>query len=266
MKFYLLSFDCESTGLSVYADQIVEFGAVLCLWDSDTGVTTTLPTFSEYAKPTVKSMCGKAAEMTGISMATLEGKPPIQSVLDRFMQHVDTVCDDETIPRLLLSYNGFNYDIPLMVAEIERAAAGSALIYFRKLRLQSAIDVLPFGRACIDTSILRRKANGACSYKLGDVYSAVCNQSLQNAHGAIADSTAVLDILQGCDAIQTAFQTLVTCPAPDNKQCENPMVLVRTVLARIATKNGGSNGKKTTSKRVLDMVQTHVQKKRRRLH
>ena len=36
MKFYLISMDCESTGLSVYADQIVELGAVIYLWDAET--------------------------------------------------------------------------------------------------------------------------------------------------------------------------------------------------------------------------------------
>ena len=257
MKYYLISFDCESTGLSAYSDQIVELGAVFRLWDSETGVSTDLQSFSEYAKPTVRTMCRKAEEITGISMASLQGKASIQTVLNNFTKHVDMVCDDVDIPRLLLSYNGFSYDIPLMVAEIERYGA-SSIGYFRQLRIQQAIDVLPFGRSCIDTSILRRKANGSCSYKLGDVYSAVCNNPLLNAHGSLADSKAVLDILDYPE-IQTCFQSLVS-ESPENKQCQNPMVLVRTIVARIATKNG-----KMQSRRVVDMVSAYNEKKRKRM-
>ena len=263
MKYYIISFDTESTGLSTYSDQIVEFGAVLTLWDAETGVSTMLPQFTEYAHPTHATMSRKAVELTGITMASLLGKPPIQTVLDNFLAHVDMVCDDPDVPRLLLSYNGFRYDIPLVVAELERSGA-SAIAYFRQLRLQHAIDVLPFGRACIDTSILTRKANGSCSYRLGDVYASVCRCPLVDAHGAISDSQAVLDILH-CPEIQVCFQALVA-EAPDNNHCQNPMALVRTAVARITAKKSGLGETKKTSKRVLDMVRTHTEKKRKRLH
>jgi DNA polymerase III alpha subunit (gram-positive type) len=261
MKYYVISFDVESTGLSTYADQIVEFGAVINLWDAETGVSVDLPHFAEHAKPTHAKMSKKAEEITGISMVSLEDKQPIKNVMAHFMTHIDTVCADAEIPRLLLSYNGFGYDIPMVVAEIERYGE-SAIAYFRKLRIQHAIDVLPFGRSCIDTSILHRKANGSCSYRLGDVYASVCKCPLTGAHGAISDSQAVLDILKDPD-IQACFQSLVT-EAPENKYCQNPMAIVRTVVTRIAAKASGS-GKKKTSKRVLDMVHTHTEKKRKRL-
>lgn len=262
MKYYLISFDCESTGLSVYNDQIVELGAAFRLLDTDTGQAIELPSFAEYAKPTVATMCKKAEEITGISMAMLSEKPPISTVLDHFMKHIDTICTQDDVPRLLLSYNGFAYDIPLVVAELERAGM-SAVAYFRMLRIHNAIDVLPFGRSCIDTSILRRRANGSCSYRLGDVYAAVCKCPLLNAHGALSDSNAVLDILQ-CVEIQQAFQLLVTS-APDNKLCQNPMSIVRSVVSRLETKHGTLKKNTTQSKRVIDMVRDHAAKKRKRL-
>jgi DNA polymerase III alpha subunit (gram-positive type) len=260
MRYYLISFDCESTGLSVYNDQIVEFGAVTNLWDSATGVTTELPAFAEYAKPTIARMGKKAAEITGITTESLQTMAPVRTVLANFTKHLDTICENVDIPRLLLSYNGFSYDIPLVIAEIERYG-GSAVAYFRQLRIQHTIDILPFGRACIDRSTLRRRANGSCSYKLGDVYAAVCKCPLVNAHGALADSRAVLEILR-CPEMQTSFRTLVT-DAVDNAQCQNPMVLVRTILTRISLRDG----KKTTqqSKRVVDMVRDHAEKKRKRM-
>jgi len=261
MKYYLISLDCESTGLSVYNDQIVELGAAFRLWDSTTGETSELSPFAEYAKPTVKTMCKKAEEITHISMVMLQDKPPINTVLGHFMKHVDMVCTQENVPRLLLSYNGFAYDIPLIVAEVERSG-GSAVGYFRKLRIHHAIDVLPFGRACIDTSILRRRANGSCSYRLGDVYAAVCKCPLLNAHGALADSNAVLDIIQ-CGDIQRAFQSLLE-GEQDNKQCQNPMSLVRSVVSRLEAKSTMKKPTTTQSRRVMDMFRDHAEKKRKR--
>lgn len=256
MLFYLISIDCESTGLSVYNDQIVELGAVLYLWDSVTLTWTMLPSFSRYALPTQKIMCGKAAEITGISMASLKDQPPIQQVLGDFYQHLEEHCPDTDIPRLLLSYNGFTYDIPLLVCEIERYG-GSAIGYFRTLKIQHAIDLLPFGRTHLDTSLLKRKSTGSCSYKLGDVYLSVCRCPLADAHGALADSRAVLEILQ-CMDVQRPFQTLVG-RFPENEACKNPMTLVRTILERLALLH--KKPPKGQSKRVGDMLQRYHQKK-----
>jgi len=259
MLFYLISIDCESTGLSVYHDQIVELGAVLSLWDSVTLQWTGLPSFSRYARPTQKTMCGKASEITGITMASLQDQPTIQQVLEDFYHHLEEHCPDTNISRLLLSYNGFAYDLPLLVNEIERYG-GSAITYFRTLKIQHTIDLLPFGRTCLDTSLLKRKATGSCSYKLGDVYLSVCLCPLANAHGALADSQAVLDILQ-CMEVQRPFQALVA-QLPENGLCKNPMTLVRTILTRRALfHNKPSKGQ---SKRVGDMFQSHHQKKAKR--
>jgi DNA polymerase III epsilon subunit-like protein len=208
MKFYLISFDCETTGLSVTKDQIVEFGAIIHTWDSVTLEIDILPPFAQYAKPTVGGMTRRAEEITGITTGSLNDKPPIKEVLADFLLHLDQVCTNLEIPRLLLSYNGFAYDIPIVIAEIERYG-GSAVAYFRQLRLLSAVDILPFSRACIDTTTLKRKANGSCSYKLGDVYASVCGCTLLNAHGALADSQAVLDIVHGSD-VCGSFRTVVS--------------------------------------------------------
>jgi DNA polymerase III alpha subunit (gram-positive type) len=259
MRFYLISFDCETTGLSVVNDQIVEFGAIIQLWDSVTAEIITQPSFAQYARPsTTTIMAKRAEEVTGITMRLLSDKPPIKAVLADFLVHIERVCSEIDVPRLLLSYNGFAYDIPLVVAEIERYG-GSAVSYFRQLRLQYAIDILPFGRSCLDTTILKRKANGTCSYRLGDVYLSVCKSTLLNAHGALADSQAVLDIVHGED-VRGPFRTLVAMMSED-ETCKNPMILVRAILVR---QQAGLKklGDKKSSKRVLDMFMGHTRQKK----
>lgn len=262
MKFYLLSFDCETTGLSVLKDQIVEFGALIQLWDSESFETSILPSFAQYAKPTtVLTMAKRAEEITGITTRSLEDKPPIKEVLMAFLAHVEQVCADLEIPRILLSYNGFSFDMPMVVAEIERYG-GSSVSYFRQLRLRSTIDVLPFGRSCLDITTLKRKANGSCSYKLGDVYYSVCKHTLLNAHGALADSQAVLDILQGV-GIREAFRTLVL-DLSETDCCKNPMILIRTILGRRCQAGTKTKGTRGSSKRVLDMFSHHCQQKEKK--
>ena len=259
MKYYLVSFDCESTGLSTYQDQIVEFGAAITLWDATTGEMTDRTPFVKQAKPAEKVMSRRAEEITGITMDSLQDKPSIRSVLEAFMAHLDSTCEDD-IPRLLLSYNGFSYDIPLMVSEILRYG-GCPITYFRKLRMENTIDILPFGRSCLDTSTLIRKANGTCSYRLGDVYQAVCKCPLQNAHGALADSNAVLQIIRTPD-VCAAFRETVAGTS-ESPHCKNPMTLVRAILARITKRTDAPP--KRGSKRVLDMLAVACTKKRIRM-
>jgi DNA polymerase III epsilon subunit-like protein len=255
-KFFVISFDLESTGLSVLHDQVVEVGAALCLWDQQAGTWTDLPSFAQYARPSVKTMCKKAEEVTGITMASLHDKPPLKSVLAAFLQHIEHVCADTTIPRLLLSYNGFAYDIPLLVAEIERYG-DSAMTYFRQLRIECAVDVLKLGRTCLDTTQLHRKANGSCSYSLGDVYSALRQCPLQNAHGALVDSQAVLEIVQ-CTELCTALGTLLA----GDRLGQNVMTVVRAVLARRAAGATPHRPKKgIQSKSIQSMFASQKRKK-----
>jgi DNA polymerase III alpha subunit (gram-positive type) len=258
MFYFLISFDCETTGLSTERDQIVEFGAAVQSWDSTNGTLVDMESFTLHAKPTIAKMSKKAQEITGISMSLLEDKPGIITVLDKFLQHIQRICSDPLIPRIFLSYNGFQYDIPLMVMELERHKR-SAVTYFRQLKLHCAIDILPLARACVDSTCLKRKANGSCSYKLGDVYRSVCNQPLENAHGALVDSQAVLKLIS-FPCFQVALQDILkdgTEHVTDTAHCKNPMGLVRTVISRHTKKP------LVKTRRITDMMNTYS--KRRKL-
>lgn len=246
-KYYLISIDCESTGLSVYNDQIVEFGGAVTLWDSDTGSMEDLDGFREYVKPTIATMSKKASEITGIQNDMLEHSPHARTVLQHFVEHINTVCK-ENYQRLLLSYNGFKYDIPLICNELERIDEAYALKYFRQLCIAYTIDVLPFCIDELDTTQLKRKANGSCSYKLGDVYSSICKCPLENAHGALEDSMAVIKILKTDLALLERFKCTVSAleSCVDTAQCKNPMSLVRSIV--------GKKRKRGASQRPIEMI------------
>lgn len=246
-KYYLISIDCESTGLSVYNDQIVEFGGAITLWDSETNEMTDLDSFREYIRPTIAKMSKKASEITGIRSEMLEKSPYAPKVFEHFVTHVNTVCCED-YPRLLLSYNGFRYDIPLMCNELERIDETYALKYFRQLCISYTIDILPFCIDKLDVTRLKRKANGTCSYKLGDVYASVCQCPLENAHGALEDSMAVIKILKTdmslLDQFKCTVDGLESCV--DTSQCKNPMSLVRSIVGR--------KRKRNESQRPIEMI------------
>jgi trimethylamine:corrinoid methyltransferase-like protein len=109
----------------------------------------------------------------------------------------------------------------------------------------------------LDTTKLRRRANGSCSYALGDVYAAVRACPLQNAHGALADSQAVLDLAQ-CTDMYTALCTAVT-ERTDTPACQNIMSMVRAALTRRS-----KPGLTQPSRRIKDMFESQTRRKKQR--
>lgn len=235
-QYYLISFDCESTGLSCERDQIVEFGAAVWLYDGTE--FSEIGTFCQYAKPTIATMSKGAYLVTGINMDKLRDMPPIHIVLGQFTKFIDNTCVDDTIPRILLSYNGFRYDIPILVNELERCPSTSAITYFRRLKIELAIDVLPFCRQYIEKTDMKRRADGGCSFKLGDVYASMCKRELSGAHGALADSRAVLDVVT-TNKLVAIFLTTISHTSDDI--CCKPMELVQQYVNRSKRKTKATN-------------------------
>lgn len=267
--YYLISFDCEATGLSVYRDQIVEFGAAFSQWDATSGTMVSLESFTRRCKPSICTISKKAEEITGITMEALQNEACITSILDAFCEHVERICTDPTCPRILLSYNGFAYDIPLTVAELIRHER-CVVSYFRRLCLHHVVDVLHVSRTALDTAQLKRRANGTCSYKLGDVYSSVCGRPLEGAHGSLADSQAVLDIIEQDTDVQSKLSTLLSGAGEDDntgthkQPCRNPMTFVQEVVRRVrkdreAKARGGR--KRTIGTSIFDMMERAKKKK-----
>lgn len=288
MKFYLISFDLEATGLSKFNDRIAELGATYNLVQTDDKTQSvtkneSLESFSEYANPG-KPMHPEASKITGLTDDFLSQYNGVAGVLARFVKHTNKVCSDDAIPRILISYNGLGFDIPMLIAEAERCqeedktAMGSNRL-FRLLRLDHHVDVLKLGRACLDTTQLKRKSNGRPSFKLGDVYKCIMSRELDGAHGAIADSQATTDVvlndarmLQGlacCCFSGTTTTTTGSNATADSKEegqeewagaVDVPSDLIRRVQAAYAKQQTRRQGGGLT---ILDMLQNQKNKKKK---
>ena len=245
---YLLSLDCEATGLSKYTDQVTELGLAIYLVRPGP-VFEELPHFCTRVCPTIEISRG-AQDVTGLTLAQLVGMPKVKNALRAMMDHVHAICTQD-YERHLVAYNGIGYDLPLLIAELHRSRENPT-DYFRRLRLSSVLDVLVWGKEHLDRTGLRRRKDGRCSYRLGDVNKAACHRTLEGAHGALADCCAVVEMLKTplfrpfCD---TVLAPGGCCSGGDFMV--NPMTLVRTQMQLIGARE---KTKKRNGPTILDFL------------
>lgn len=243
-KFYIISFDLETTGRSVKADTICELGFAIHIFDfgCEPGSnlvkslhTERLEPFHAYCKPSTP-MHPEARQVHGLTDDFLCDKPTPETSFDLLQIHLDRVLVEADVPRILLAYNGKSFDLPLVVHEADRHRSDVSH-YFRQWKISSFVDVLLFNRLFLDEEKLLRKTNGRCSYRLGDVYKALFSKPLDGAHGAIADSEAVVEIVKSEHCRQEFFDILANADPSSaggaegrKKCCFNLMAEVRDIL------------------------------------
>lgn len=249
MAMYLLFLDFEATGLSRYNDQIVQIGMCIAKWGgSDTVPEKLTPSFQCYVKPSIATMSEKARQITGITMEQLATAESLDCVLGRWLTYIESVCVDPTYPRILLTYNGFGFDIPLLVSELERQKPQSAVQFIRRMRLEYMIDLLPVVRTHGDTTKLKRRANGVCSYTLSDVYAALVGQPLVGAHDALVDCLALIDLVPLLP-IRTILMDTGSSPAR-----KNPVHYVKELLLSVIQQHILPGSTKRKSQTVSSML------------
>lgn len=227
-KYYVVSFDLETTGLSVTTDCICEFGFSIHLFDFECSPTGqflnlevhNLPAFHSYCRPSKKMHPG-AARVTGLTDEFLSKQKAIKDVFIALETHMNAVMEDRKIPRILLSYNGKRFDFPILVNEASRCMV-DVMQFIRTLRVTAFIDMLPFNRTRLDPAMLVRNHRGACSFKLGDVYQSLLKKKLDGAHGAMADSVAVVDIVKTSQCREKFFHLLVRLEDPNRIDTDEP--------------------------------------------
>lgn len=191
---YIVSLDLETTGLSVFKDRLIQLGAAVWLVHIENGTFEHVGDFEVNCRSIVR-MHPKAIKITGITQEFVDQQSlSAKELLVEFGNFLDKMCKND-IPRVEMTYNGSRFDSPLMIYEAHRSKLG-AENYFRSLKFTSSIDMLLVCRSVLDTTNLKHNATGLCSYKLGDIYQALLQKPLLNAHGGLADSRAVVDILK----------------------------------------------------------------------
>lgn len=273
----VLSMDLETTGLSTVTSEITQIGIAIEHWvvgNDDTGEQkilscTTLSPFCEYVRCVqTEEFNARVIEVTGITQATLVNAKPMEKVAMRMLEHIDAVCKTtkhlQSATRILTTYNGDNYDLPIFVAELARHVP-DPMSYLRSLKLSFNIDALPCGRKCLDTTTLLRTTTGRASYRLGDVYKSLIGKPLSGAHDALVDAKAVLECLAHEQFREALLPDLVCSSIGNCVYLSNPMIILKKCYDKhIAHVQSLAELKNSGDQTIAEMVNSFKKKNKKR--
>jgi DNA polymerase-3 subunit epsilon len=163
LKKPIVFFDLEATGLDVYNDRIVQIGIIKFNTDE------TKEEYKWLINPKVP-ISKEATEVHGITDEMVQDKPTFGDIAQELIKIFHNSD--------LGGYNVKNYDIPMLQNEFSRIG-----LQF-DLENVSIVDAM---------AIYMRKE----SRKLQDAYKKYVGKELENAHDAMADIQASIEVLEG---------------------------------------------------------------------
>lgn len=158
----IVFFDLETTGVNTSQDKIVQIGAIKLKVNGTEEVKNVL------INPTIPIPAG-ATEVHGISDEDVKDKPKFNKIAKSFAGWLSG-CD-------LAGYNSDNFDIPMLLEEFNRAG----------------VEFPEEGTSFVDVIKIERLVN---SHTLGSTYKRYMGKELEDAHDALADVRATLEIFR----------------------------------------------------------------------
>ena len=157
----LAIFDLEATGTDIASDRIVEIAIVKHMPDGSRF------TYEKRVNPEMM-IPEEASNIHGITNRDVATEPTFEQLAPEIVDFLEG-CD-------LGGFNSNNYDIPMLVEEFHRANV--------------AFDLND--RRCVDVQVIFHKME---QRTLAAAYQFYCNKNLDNAHSALADAEATLEVL-----------------------------------------------------------------------
>jgi DNA polymerase III epsilon subunit-like protein len=265
VKTLVISLDFETTGLSVYTDEITQFGVHVSILED--GLYSHVGEFNEY----VMCQCEistKSAEITGITKDVLVQKDAqsFPVVFRKYVSYVDEICPDDVVQRVLVGYNLVSFDLPILFSELMRHEQSllphTPSRWCQQLKITNVVDLLKYAREHVDGTLLKRRVDGRCSYKLGDVYSSLFAHKFSDAHDALADARAVTKLCE-----HGAFEDMCLCEVHDvdGEWCQNIMHLFQCMVIKIKTRRGDAKKVRETKVQTLVDMFARARKRKRSL-
>jgi len=157
----MIAFDLETNGFSPRFNKILEIGAC----------TTSQQQFQTYVK-SVSTVPKKITNITGISMKQLRDAPLPSDALKNFSDFTKSTT-------LLVGYNSHKFDLAFIFEAMQK--------HTLVLHTLKSVDLI---------QVIKITIPGLPNYKLQTVYTHLFNKPFTNAHSAVADAQATLDIAQ----------------------------------------------------------------------
>jgi DNA polymerase III epsilon subunit-like protein len=189
----VVSLDFEATGLRTQNAHIIQIGAC-CDIDGKRFE------FEELCCPTVP-VSDKICSITGLAREDINKARSVREVIEAFVVFL------QSLPAMnitLVAYNGHRYDFPLFYWNCSKYGLNYMNI-IRRCNIVYLGDPLLWLKTSLKTEHMVRSRSGRPSYKLGDVYECMYHRRFQDAHTALADAAAVLDIINDPQHVKESF-------------------------------------------------------------
>lgn len=172
---HLVFFDTETTGLDLSKDAIVQFGALQCTYDEDTGELSPATVLMNTLCNPGREISEGAAEVHGITAEDVAWAPPDKQVLYQFSTVLRQMAKHN--PVVLVGHNIERFDTPLIM---ERWPSG----------------LFNLNYSSIDTYTIALREWPAMPHKLEELYNWYVEGSPVKAHDAAADCYMVYKFLE----------------------------------------------------------------------
>lgn len=166
--------DVETTGLNIKDDRIIELAIVKILPDN-----TKLNFYSKF-NPEGRKMSEEAIAKHGLTSQELLKEPLFKEIAPKILEFI-TGCD-------LGGFNCARFDVPILIEEFIRAKIGIKASEYK----------------IVDAYRILIKAEPRT---LAATYERFTGKKLENAHNALTDIEATIDIMEGIDKKFTIPQT-----------------------------------------------------------
>ena len=158
----LCVFDLETTGLQITKDRIVQIAVIKLFEDGHT------ETFNELVNP-VQTISAEISEIHGITNEMVADAPTFEALAPRLLEFIGNAD--------LAGYNSNKFDIPVLSEEL----------------LRCGIDFDLGARHFVDVQNIFHKME---QRTLAAAYQFYCGKQIENAHNALFDTLATLEVLQ----------------------------------------------------------------------
>ena len=172
----LVFFDIESTGLNIASDSIIELSFVKIHPGARQEVKTWRVKPWDYEKECQRPINPSAQAVHGISAEDLADCPTFYEIMDDVVEWLSGSD--------LAGFNSAKFDLPMLAEEIERVRR------YRKVE----VDIDLHKKKMVDVQTIFHKMEPR---NLRAAYRFYCNQELENAHAAEADTLATYEVLKG---------------------------------------------------------------------
>ena len=171
----LVFFDIESTGLNIASDSIIELCFVKVMPDGEERVKTWRVKPWDYEKQCQRESNPSAEAVHGISAEDLKDCPTFYQITEEVVEWLEG-CD-------LAGFNSAKFDLPMLAEEVERVCRYTDKHPDINLHAMKMVDVQNIFHMMEPRTL---KA----------AYMFYCSKDLENAHSAMADTRATLEVLE----------------------------------------------------------------------